>query len=85
MCSYIQQYASSQWLKLRLVSPQQSEATANETEFIHENTTSTSFVHENATSTVQLLQIFNLLAAKHAHWHFQWCSHGRNHWESPKH
>jgi len=47
------------------------------------------FFHENTASTAQLLQIFKLnydhFAAKHKHWHLQWCSYGRSRWERPKH
>ena len=57
----------------------------------HKNSESseTTVIHENTTSTVQLLQIFikqnyKSFAAKHTHWHLQWCSHGTSHLGRPK-
>ena len=47
------------------------------------------FTHKNTTSFVPLLQIsrrkYNRFAAKHTHWHLQWCSLGRSHLERLKH
>jgi len=47
------------------------------------------FTRKNTTSFVPLLQISrqkcNRFAAKHTHWHLQWCSLGRSHLERLKH